>query len=424
MEEKVRLPIGTGHVEIPLPPGSFDRLTLPLKGPGGLTPGAIKSTLLNPIHSRGLENLAGSESEVVISVPDSTRVAGADLYVGPLVEILEENGVREENITFIFALGLHRPLGEMEKMRILGSECCERFTCLNHNPVDPELVALGETSRGTRVAVHPRAAEADLVITTGSVVFHFHAGFGGGPKGIVPGLAGEETIRHNHLLALRGPEGWHPACRPGNTEGNPIYEDLVEAARMLEPPIFLANSLLDPEGVMFDFVAGDLEKAHEIGRERYRTRFGIPLIEPVDVAVLSAGGRPRDLNLIQAHKAVAHTAPVVREGGTIVLAAECIEGFGHPDFAEWLRLGSPARILAETETSKKKYAQTAFAFLDKCEKTEVLFVTAMDVDDVALTGGRKVEPGEIAPYLREKHGDDPSGIVLTEGATLLPYLPS
>jgi nickel-dependent lactate racemase len=421
--QTVRLPYGTGTVEVRLPAGDFLTLSLPPESGPGLGHEAVKATLTNPIGSPPLAGLAGPETDVVVSVPDATRRAGAQVYLPALVELLGELDVPDENITFLFATGLHRPVGEMEKIRIVGPDLFERIACLNHNPVDEDnLVALGETSRGTPVSIHRRACDAGLVIATGAVSFHFHAGFGGGPKAVVPGLAGEETIRRNHLLSLEGEAGWHPGCRPGRTEGNPIHEDLLEAVGLLDTPVFLANSLVDSSGAIFDFVAGGMAAAHAIARDRYRSRFGRALDGPVDAAVVSAGGRPGDTNLIQSHKAIAHAAGVVRDGGTIVLAAECVEGLGHPDFEHWLDFRTAEDIYRETRTCRKKYPQTAFALREKASRFDILYVTAMEADLVARLDGRKVTGDEVGPFLAEKHGESLRGVVIPQGAKLLPYL--
>jgi len=272
------------------------------------------------------------------------------------------------------------------------------------------------------VTVNRRAAEADLVITTSSIHFHFHAGFSGGPKGIVPGMAGAETIRTNHLLPLTGQDGWHEGCRPGRIRGNPLAEDLREAVGFLEGDIFLANSLVDTEGKIFDFVAGQLVGAHELGCERYNRRFGVAVDEPADAVVVSAGGRPQDLNLIQAHKALAHVKGVVRPGGTIVLVAECVEGYGHADLAHWFPFPSASEILNETRNYSGKYPQTAFALMDEARRFQMLLCTDLDEGDVTAFGARKVDPKDLGPLLSETVGPDARILVIDQGATLLPYL--
>ncbi len=423
MSEKHRLPYGAGQAEIDLGGAVVTEVSLPLSPCAPLCAGAIDGTLRNPVASLGLKNLAGPDTRVVISVPDSTRISGSATYVPVLVEHLAECGVRDGNMTIIFALGLHRPLGEMEKIRQIGSDVFERIVCYNHNPSNPEdLVRVGETRRGIPVEINRHAAEADVLVTTGAIGFHFQAGFSGGPKGIIPGLAGEETIRRNHLLALSGSEGWKFECRPGNIEGNPVFEDLLEAAHMAGPDIFLANSMMDPSGGLFDFVAGDLVKAHEIGRERYRRRFGVTVPACFDVAVVSPGGRPKDLNLIQAHKAVAHFMGAVREGGTIVLIAECPEGYGHPDLGHWFKFKTREALVEEAHRCKMKYPQTAFMLMEEAKRFDLVVCTDMEKESVEAFGARKMGVDEAMEFVRAKHGKGCSAIVSGAASMVVPFL--
>ncbi len=416
------LPYGTGKVEIDAG-GCAVELSIGAHPARPLSCNALTATLINPISSLGLRNLTAPDTSVVISVPDTTRVSGASTYIPVLVEHLGECGVPDDHMTILFALGLHRPLGEVEKMKQVTPEIFDRLECHNHNPTSKDdLARVGETSRGTPVDINRHAAEADVLITTGSVNFHFHAGYSGGPKGIVPGLAGEETIRRNHLLPLSGPDGWCFECRPGNTVGNPVFEDLLEAAQMAGPDIFLANSLVDPSGVMFDFVAGDLQKAHEIGRERFRKHFGLTVPGKADVAVVSPGGRPRDLNLIQAHKAIAHFTGAVREGGTIVLAAECPEGYGHPDLEHWFAFKSREALLEEAGRSKLKYPQTAFLLMEEARRFDIVLCTEMDESLVSAFGARKMTPAQAGEFIRAKHGSECCAYVSGSASTLVPFV--
>ena len=234
-----------------------------------------------------------------------------------------------------------------EQRRIVGEEVARRIALYDHDCRDREnLVALGRTSRGNEVWINRRVYEADRVILTGEIIYHQIAGYSGGRKSLVPGVAGAETTTFNHQLIL------DPNCRPGILEGNPAHEDLLEACRMFEPD-FLLNVVLSPSGGWVRVVAGHYDLAHRAGCETVDQMCRIPIGQPYDLVLASAGGFPLDIDLRQAHKGMENAARALRPGGVLVYFAECREGTGSAAIEEMVEkifqcptdgTGTPFRI--------------------------------------------------------------------------------
>lgn len=370
-----------------------------------------------PTGGPPLRELAARARSVVISIPDLTRPFPSGEYLPALLEALEEAGASPAGIRAIVATGVHRPLTPEEIRGVLGP-AAGRLPCSNHDP-HANLADLGATSRGTPVRVSAGANAADLVVSLGSVAFHFHAGFGGGRKGIVPGLAGAETARKNHLLALSGPgDAWHPGCGPGRLDGNPIHEDLLEAARKLRPPAFLVNFVPGTSDPPLAVFAGDLDAAHRAACSAFRKVHLETVETPFDAVVASAGGRPRDINLIQAHKAAAHAAGALREGGTLVLAAECAEGWGHADLDGWFGT-PPEKMRSLSEETGRKYVQTAYAFQDKARRFDFLVLSRLPAEPLRRAGMVPVStPEEVRAFLLAKHGREFRGLAVADPSVL------
>jgi nickel-dependent lactate racemase len=208
-----------------------------------------------------------------------------------------------------------------------------RVRCLGHDCRKDEVTSLGTTSFGTPVLFNRRVLEAEVKVLTGRIVPHYFAGFAGGRKALLPGVAGFPTILANHRLTLGPVRGIHPEVRACSLERNPVHLDMVEAARMAHPE-FCLNTLLDTDHRMIGAVAGDAEAAHLEGCRQADRMFRLTVEEPVDVLITSAGGLPYDCNFMQALKAVFNVQDVVRPGGAILWVAECAGGI-NPGFLQW-----------------------------------------------------------------------------------------
>ena len=300
--------------------------------------GAVRKALVEPIGSPRLEAVVKPGERVVIVTSDITRYSGSEVYLPILVEELNRIGVADGDISILIGLGIHRKQTAEEHRKILG-ELYGRIAVHDHECDDPTALAeLGTTDSGIPVQVNRRVVDADRVIVTGTIGFHYFAGFGGGRKGLVPGIAGRETCMASHFAVFNPPEvgGKHPNAVTGVLDGNPVHRNLLQAARLVQPD-FLLNTVLSPRKEFLGVFCGDMEQAHLAGCAMVRDLFQIRLESPADLAVVSCGGDPKDINFIQSQKALDYGCRAIHEGGTIILLAACPDGFGYPTFFDWFR---------------------------------------------------------------------------------------
>lgn len=290
---------------------------------------AVYEALRNPIGAPPLRDVVHPGESVALIVNDITRLTRSELMLPPLVEELNAAGVPDERITIVFALGIHRPQTPAERRRIVGDDLYQRLRSIDHDAFDEaNLVPVGDTSFGNRVEINRTVWESDRIILTGEIIYHLIAGYSGGRKSLVPGVAGARTTTFNHNMIF------DPRCRSGVLQGNPAHEDLLEAARLAEPD-FMLNLVLSPEGRLVRAVAGDMEEAHREGCRAVDAMLRADLTGPFDLIVASAGGYPLDIDLRQAHKGLENAVQALRPGGVILFYAECPSGSGHPAVDEY-----------------------------------------------------------------------------------------
>jgi nickel-dependent lactate racemase len=285
-----------------------------------------------------LSQLARPGQRIAVVVSDITRPCPTSRLLPPLLSELGAGGIEKSDIRVIFALGSHRCLTPEEQAHLVGDEVFGQVCCgdIGTGP----FVDLGRTSRGTPVQVYAPVVDADWRVYVGNIAYHYFAGYAGGAKALLPGVCSKETIRANHSMMVGD------RAVAGRIEGNPVREDIEEAATFVGPS-FLLNVVLDGQKRIVDAVAGDVTLAHRHGCRKVDGLYLVPLAKRADIVLASAGGWPKDINLYQAHKALENAAHAVRDGGIIVLVAECEEGIGQPLFAEWLTCGDPPDKLLE-----------------------------------------------------------------------------
>ena len=304
---------------------------------------ALRAALAEPIGAAPLAELAAGKRRVVVTHSDITRATPNDRILPVLLAALEEAGVARGDITLINALGTHRRQTAEELRGMLGADIVARYRCLQHDAWDNAgLVTAGTTSRGNAIRLNRLVMEADLVIFTGFIEPHFFAGFSGGPKGALPALAGHESVLTNHGYAMIG----DPGATWGITEGNPIWEEMREAALLIEP-LFLVNVTLNNAGEISGVFAGDVIEAHRSGCAFVRDSAMVAVDEPFDAVVTTNSGYPLDQNLYQTVKGMQAAKGIVRSGGAIIMVAGCEDGLpDHGRYAELLtEAGSPNAIL-------------------------------------------------------------------------------
>ena len=331
-DEMLTLPWGKEEITVTLPAQWHLNGVLT---PAGTTdePDAADETrrsLREPIGSPSLAAMVEPGMEITIVIDDDSRPTPVHQMLPPVLEALESGGVRREAVTLITALGVHRPMTEDEIEARAGASAFEGLRWVNHDCDDPaQLTILGETSRGTVVQVNRAVTEADLVVAIGCIEPHLIASFGGGYKNLIPGVAGRETVGHNHALNMD--------ARRFNMVGQPIEEnvmrlDLEEGARMIEPPVFLVNAVLNSDSEVVRVVAGDPIDAHRQGVALSASIYGVKVGELADVVIASS--HPMDQDLRQGVKALANTIRAVRRGGVQIILLRAEEGLGVFGLAE------------------------------------------------------------------------------------------
>ena len=301
------------------------RPTEPLADPSS----AVRETLSHPRGSAALSELARGRRDACVVICDITRPVPNRIILPPLLETLEASGIPRERILILVATGLHRPNEGDELIEMVGAEIAANYRIENHHGLElDEHEYLGESPRGVPIWLDRRYTEADLKISTGLIEPHLMAGYSGGRKVICPGLAALETVRVWH-----GPDFLeHPNADCGILKDNPVHEENTWIARHAGCD-FIVNAVIDDARRPLQFVAGDMEAAFLEGVEFVRGVVTARLPKPVDVVVTSSAGYPLDTTFYQAVKGLVGALPVVKQGGTIVMAAGLSQGIGSPEFA-------------------------------------------------------------------------------------------
>ncbi len=317
------LPYGKKEVSVNIPAKYSVRILKPDNAPAVPDEiNKIERAIKAPIHSKCLSEIARGGKKAVIIVNDITRPTPTDRLVPPLISELKAGGV--EDVTIVFGLGIHRKQTEEEK-RLLLKGLYGRIRSIEHDTDD--CVYLGTTSRFTPVEVFRPVVDADIVICTGSIELHYYAGYSGGAKSILPAISSKRSIDANHSLML-------DPCSCAGRLDSPVREDIEEAGSILGID-FILNVVLNEKKEIVYAVAGDYIEAHKTGAA-FLDKLSRIEVEPADIILVSPGGSPKDINIYQSHKALEHAKNAVKDGGTIILVAECGEGYGNSVFEEWL----------------------------------------------------------------------------------------
>ena len=289
-------------------------------------------SLRAPSGTPPLHDLARGRSDACVVISDITRPVPNSTILPPLLATLENAGIPRDAITILIATGLHRPNEGDELVELVGTEIAQVYRIENHRARDRgSLAYLGVTSAGAPIWVDRLYLEADLKIATSLIEPHLMAGYSGGRKAICPGLMGVDTVRVLHGPDLMG----HPGSAEGIIEGNPFHEQALEVARTVGVD-FTLNVAMNEQRQITGIFCGDLEDAHAEGVAFVEAAALATVDEAVDIVVTTSAGFPLDLTFYQAVKGMTAVLPILREGGTIVIAASCDEGLGSPEFSELL----------------------------------------------------------------------------------------
>jgi nickel-dependent lactate racemase len=387
-----------------------------------LTDVAIGTAFDSPIESPPLDEVVSSDDSVLIVVSDATRATASAQIVNLLVRRLIQSGVSPADLAIIFATGIHRPVTHEERLELLTPFIVQRVRTLTHDAYDPgSLISLGTTERGVPVEVNRALREFSKTIVIGGVGFHYFAGFTGGRKSICPGLASAVTIEATHMLALdfeRG--GRQKGVGTGLLDGNAVHEECERVAKLVSPA-FGINTIVDEKKRAVRIFCGDLLLAHRAACDEYLRNNSVEIDGKRDLVIVSCGGFPHDINLIQAHKALEMASHACRDGGAILMLAECRDGLGRPDFLKWFESPDSGALEDRLRTRYEVNGQTAWSLLAKAERFRVHLVSELPPGDVKKM---HIEPSESLDKALNKLDYWEDGYVMPRGAAVLPRVAS
>jgi nickel-dependent lactate racemase len=379
---------------------------------------AIREAIRHPIHSKPLREITRPGQTVALLVNDSTRVANSHVLLPVLLNELNSAGVPDRDIFIIFALGAHHEPSEPEMIRLAGPQVAQRVKMYNSIARDSEhFKYVGTTSRRNDIYFHNRVIEADHIVCTGSIVYHFFAGFGGGRKALLPGVAAYDTIRRNHALMLE------PGAGLGRLQGNPVYEDQIEGTEMLRPS-FLLNCVLNEKKEFLKIFAGDYIQAHLQGCQFVESVYGTEIPRPADLVIASCGGYPKDINVYQLQKTMDHAWLAVREGGMVIILGECVEGVGSDQYLQWMReYQTPERIEERIKSDFVVGGHKAYAVTRLMKKAQFILISGLDpVLARTLLFTPAQDMTEALKIALAKLGANPRILLMPQGSLTVPIL--
>ena len=387
-----------------------------------LTDVEIGEALDVPIESSPLAAHFSAGDSVLIVVSDATRATASAQIVNLLVRRLIQCGVTPSDLGIIFATGIHRPVAAEEKLELLTPFIAQRVKTIDHAAYDlSAMVVLGTTERGTPIEVNRAVKDFSQVIITGAIGFHYFAGFTGGRKSICPGLASARTIEATHMLALDFETGGRRAgVGTSLLDGNAVHEECERIAAMVKPR-FAINTVVDERGRAVRIYAGDWQAAHREGCREYLANHSTGIEMKREIVIVSCGGSPYDINLIQAHKALDMAAQACTERGTIILLAECRDGLGRPDFLKWFAEKDSRALAVRLRGAYEVNGQTAWSLLTKAERYRIHLVSKLPDEEVRRM---RMMPARSVSNVIDSLGREAEGYIMPRGAALLPQLES
>ncbi len=418
---RISLAYGRGHLAVEVPEDST--IIEPAPQPGLADErAALFAALEHPIAASPLSKTISATARVCIVHTDITRATPNDRLIPWLLAYLENAGASRENITLLNGTGTHRPNTRAELEAMLTPEVVANFHCVNHHCEDRASHAqFGVTRSGAPALIDRTLAEADVRIITGFIEPHFFAGFSGGPKGIMPGVAALETVMSNHGAQHIG----DPRAAFGITEGNPLWEEMRDIALRVGPS-FLVNVALNERREITGIFAGDLLAAHRAGIEFVRASAMQKVAAPFDIVLTTNSGYPLDMNLYQAVKGIAAAARIVKDGGEIVMAAECSEGTPAESPHDQL-----LRSARDGEELLARLAQPGFLHAEQWQgqiqaviQRRATVHIYSSLPDETIRAAHLQPCRDIAAYIAKKRAVNPNAriAVLPQGPLTIPYL--
>lgn len=424
--KKIVLPYGKGTIEAQIPLNRYNgslvsKMTeyVPLKGEIEL----VKEALENPIGTKKLSELAVGKKNIVVIASDHTRPVPSKIIMPLMLDEIRK-GNPDADITILIATGLHRTTTKDELVQKFGEDIVKAEKIVIHDCSDQDnLVDLGLLPSGGRLILNKMAVEADLLVAEGFIEPHFFAGFSGGRKSVLPGVASHETVCYNHNAEFIA----HPFARTGVLENNPIHRDMIYAAKKAGLA-FICNVVVSAEHKVLFAVAGDCDEAHAKGCEFLSSYCKVDKI-PADIVISTNGGYPLDQNIYQAVKGMTAAEATVNEGGVIIMVAKSNDGHGAPVFYETFRNEKDddklmAQFMATPKDKTIPDQWQSQIFVRVLQRAKVIYISdAPDnvVEDLHLIPAHSIEEAlSKADEILSQRGIENAGItVIPDGVAVM-----
>ena len=381
---------------------------------------AVEQMLRTPLGSKPLRDLLleRKPKRLVIVVNDITRPTPYSIIMPPLMRVIEDAGIPDSAVTLVTATGIHDAHSPEQNVQVYGKELVDRYTLISHDATnESQLVFKGKLESGYDFWLNRTVDESDFLITIGVVMPHYFAGFSGGRKSILPGVAGKETVKKNHARMVELMDELPPIRK------NPVSLEMIQAARIAGVD-FIVNVVTDDAGQLVDVVAGDLEQAWYKAVESSENLYMTPIKQKADIAIASACGYPRDINLYQTQKALDHADKATNPGATIIIVAECSTGYGEDVFEKFMKAGYTAEgIMTEVKNNFVMGGHKAYGFAKVAAYKKVIFVSAISKEETASLFARKA--ATVQEALQLAYADQKPGakvLVMPEGSLTVPVL--
>jgi len=413
---KFQLKYGKGTVEFDIAEKNYMGSLLPneiefdLKGED-----EVKRSLKNPIGTKMLKDIVKPGEKIIIVTSDITRPMPSKIVLPPVIEELKEAQVPEKDITIVLALGSHRSHTDDEKKMLVGDEVYNSDVEIIDSEMD-RCMNFGRCKNGTPIDIFEPVAKADRIICMGNIEYHYFAGYSGGAKALMPGVSSHAAIQANHSNMVK--EGAYA----GNLDTNPVRQDIDETGQYIKID-FIINVVLNSKKEIVKAVSGHYLEAHREGCKVLDNMYGIRIHKQADIAIISPGGFPKDINIYQSQKGLDNAKHAVRDGGIIILVASAKERFGEKTFEEWMLNKTPKEMIKEIKENFKLGGHKAAAIAMILEKAQIFMVS--DLEDellrkLSLVPFNTVQEA-IDTALKEL-GKDSQILVLPNAGSTLPIL--
>ncbi|MFC1488733.1 nickel-dependent lactate racemase [Thermodesulfobacteriota bacterium] len=351
-----------------------------------------------------LERLKPDLSDVSVVLSDKTRLCEYPVFLPVLLKTLESFGADPDRMTLFIAYGTHQRQTDEECISSYGTSYL-KYRFVHHDCGDSDAFSpLGHTARGTPVLIRRDILEIRFLITFGSISHHYFAGYGGGRKLTFPGLGHRNAIYHNHGLFLdKDRQTLSPFCLSGKLNGNPLAEDLAEI-ETYRPADLSIHAILDSQGRVCNLLPG-------VGTEHFRNACNehgknceIITDRQFDLVIASCGGYPKDINFIQSHKAIENAAKFVRDGGRLIILAECGDGIGSETFLPWFDIGGREKAFNRLAKNYEGNGGTALSMMSKLQRISILMVTDLSDSESKTIGFEKISMDQVLNRVRQSIG--------------------